>query len=277
MGDDLLFDHPMATAGRSHDWISDETTRLKEDDFRDLVGRIHVPACVGIHRRLGRAGDPPYTYMDLHAGPGRLRDNSGATFDGSPLIAVKALASSGISWESWHFERDPAVAAELRGNIDRATYPAATIRQMPFDYGVEFWLAEVRPSAYRYGLVYADPWSNTDGWPIPVGTFNAIAQHSPRVDLLAYIAANSHYKRSGLIRRGRRLADDIAAVNKRHVLIREEKGAEQFTFILFSDYPFGEWRRAGFHRLDSKAGADILTRLNFTRDELREIGEATLW
>lgn len=56
-------------------------------------------------------------YIDAFAGPGlnRLRGRN-LTIDGSPLIALDARARNGTKFDRLFFiERDPAVAAELRG------------------------------------------------------------------------------------------------------------------------------------------------------------------
>lgn len=256
---------------RSHSWIGRET-HLKERDFSGLVGGIHVPICAAINRSKGRRGDPPYLFMDLHGGPGWLCDDAGRRFEGSPLIAANALAASGLGHETWHFEKDRNVSADLTAALDPSVYTQSTVCHLRFEDGVRRWLAQNRSHAYRYGLVYSDP----IGDPLPVETFNLIAHHSPRVDLLAYVAATNQYKRFD---RGRRLADDIAGVRKRKVLIREPAGGEQYTFIVFTDWTdMPEWKRRGFYEVtDSGPGRSILDRLNLTRAELHERGNQPLW
>ena len=59
-------------------------------------------------------------YIDAFAGPGlnRLRGRS-LTIDGSPLIALDARAPNGTRFDHLFFiERDPTVAAELRGVLN---------------------------------------------------------------------------------------------------------------------------------------------------------------
>lgn len=266
-----MSDATSATRTRSHKWIGRETYR-KEEDFSGLVGGIHIPICSAIRRNKGCSGDPPYLFMDLHGGPGRLRDDAGRRFAGSPLIAVDALARSDLPHETWHFEKDPAVAAELEAALDGSVCPDSTVCAMEFEHGVRRWMSITRPHEYRYGLAYSDPIAE----PLPVETFNLIARHSPRVDLLAYVAANNQYKRFD---RGRRLADDIAAVNKRRILIRTPAGGEQYTFILFTNWTeMPEWTKRGFHELRvTGPGRAILDRLTFTRSELHAHGNVPLW
>jgi three-Cys-motif partner protein len=55
-------------------------------------------------------------YIDAFAGPGTNQLESGEIVDGSPLIAAKAVAKNGTRFTRLFFvERDPRVAAELRG------------------------------------------------------------------------------------------------------------------------------------------------------------------
>ncbi len=265
-----------AEVKRSHRWIGRETYR-KEEDFSGLVGGIHVQACRGIRNTKGRPSDPPYLFVDLNGGPGRLRDDTGRRFDGSPLIALNALARAGIPHETLHFEKDPAVAAELAAALDPSVYPGATVCEAPFREGMAAWFGTARPHEYRYGLVYSDPIED----PIPVDVFNQVAIHSPRVDLLAYVAANNQYKRANANGHGhgRRLADDVAAVRKKKVLIRVPAGGEQYTFILFSNWPdMPKWKNRGFHEVGATGpGREILDRLNLSKKEWHEQSNIPLW
>lgn len=261
---------------RSHEWIGAETYR-KEADFAGLVGGIHVPICRSIRDSKGRPGDPPYLYMDLHAGPGRLVDDCGRQFDGSPVIALTALQESGLPYETWHFEKNPAVAKELADLLHAARQANTRVCNVEFEVGVRWWLERTLPHKFRYGQVYSDP----IGDPIPVDALNLVAEHSPRVDFLAYVAANNQYKRANGSGHGhgRRLADDIAAVRKERVLIREPAGAEQYTFILFTNWTvFPEWKRRGFYELRSSGrGRDILDDLNLTKRERHQQLNVPLW
>jgi hypothetical protein len=244
-------------------------TWYKERDFRGLHGGIHLPICAGIRERYGRPGDPSYLFVDLHGGPGNLIYGN-AEFPGSPLIALDELMASGLPYQTLHFERDSGTAENLAAAV--AAHPggqAATVISESFETGARQWLGLAPRHRFRNGLVYSDPISD----PIPVDTFNAFAAHFERVDLLAYVIANDQYKRangSGA-GHGRRLADDIAAVHKKHVLIREPSTAHQFTFIFWTNWTeFPAWTRRGFHPLHSSAGRRILDRLNFTQRELGE-------
>jgi hypothetical protein len=257
-------------------WISAETER-KERHFRGIV-RMHANICKGIARRHGIAS--PYLYADLYAGPGSLRWKN-REFDGSPLIARDELTRTGLPYQAVHFEEDAAVAAQL----GEALWTPASLLDAPDpDNSPVFaercqdayprWLASGEGRRDRHGLVYSDP----IGDPIPVDLLNATAEKFPRVDLLAYVAANSQYKRKGGSERTRFLADDIAAVNKDIVLIRRPFTAFQWTFVLWTNWAqLPEWQKEGFYRLDSETGRQILDQLNLTAREHREKANTPLF
>jgi hypothetical protein len=242
-------------------------TWYKERDFRGLLGGIQIPICTGIHRRHGRPTDAPYVFVDLHGGPGNLSYDGGPEFPGSPLIAIELLLASDLPFETIHFEKDADTAVDLQGAIASTGSPHSTVRPERFESGMRRWLQETGPEQYRNGLIYSDP----IGEPIPVDTFNEVARCKPRVDLLAYISATNQYKRpngSGY-GHGRRPADDILAVRKKHVLIREAARAEQYTFILWTNWTdFPKWTARGFHDITSAPGRRILDTLNLTKTEL---------
>ncbi len=244
-------------------WISAET-RLKEEDFRGLL-KMHLPVCRGI---LSRHPDwPSYLYVDLHGGPGWLSYRGGPEFPGSPLIAVQEILDAGLQADTLHFEDDPAITRRLQSALYDSLMASTTVCAERFEEGVMRWLVEHGRQWNRLGLAYSDPIED----PIPVDTFNLLAQQLPRVDLLAYVAANNQYKRANANGHGhgRRLADDIAAVRKHVVLIREPSRAEQYTFILWSNWDrFPEWKRRGFHRLNSPRGQEILAVIDCTKREM---------
>lgn len=249
-------------------WISDET-ESKEADFRGIL-RMHVNICKGI---LSRYSGPPYLYADLYAGPGNLEYN-GSEFLGSPLIAQEELIRAGLPYEAIHFERDADVANKLR----EALYVPRSVLWWPdpecspvyseaCQEGFPRWLRKAGRQPKRYGITYVDPIRDE----IPVGVLNQAAHLMPKVDLLSYVSATQYKRRRGadLKRNGTSdkplLSDHVSAVRKKYALIRKPRDAWQFTFILWSNWAsFPEWTQAGFHRLDSDAGARILDQLDLT-------------
>lgn len=256
-------------------WISAET-EVKERDFRGILA-MHAAICKGIRQRHGIT--VPYLYADLYAGPGNL-SYCGRAFDGSPLIARDTLTRAGLPYEAIHFERDPEVAGRLgealwvpASLLDIPDPETSPVYAEPCQQGFPRWL-DSAPGSERHGIIYSDP----IGDPIPVDLFNQAADRFPRVDLLAYVAANSQYKRKGGSARTRWLADDIAAINKRVVLIRRPHTAFQWTFILWSNWTdLPEWEKRGFYRLDSPTGRQILDQVNLTAREHHEKANTPLF
>lgn len=255
-------------------WISDETWP-KELDFRGILG-MHAPVCKGIMRRNASWADPSYLYADLYAGPGNL-EFGGRKFLGSPLIAQEILTRVGLRHEAVHFEQDPEVASRLAQALWTPTslVDSPDADTAPIFVGAcqdEFprWLEASGIQRGRFGLVYADPIDDE----IPHKLLNMAARYLPRVDLLSYVAATQYKRRRGgdLKRNGHSdrplLSDHVNAVAKKHALIREPRRANQYTFILWSDWgELPEWRGRGFYRLDSPDGARILELLDLTAAE----------
>jgi hypothetical protein len=248
-------------------------TSVKERDFSGLVGGIHVNVCRSI---MSRYRQPPYLYVDLHGGPGELAYGADR-FDGSPLIAHRHLIEAGVDYEALHFEHNPEVAAELRATLSRRGCPRGQVVADTFERAFHEWLS-AQQSSKRLGVVYSDPIDD----PIPVRSFNMVAERFPRVDLLAYVAANQHYKRPNGVRKARglpfkQLYDDVVAVNKKVVLIREPHDAMQWTFIFWTNWTdMKDWKAKGFHRLDTQQGQRIMARLNWTEHELHEMANEPL-
>lgn len=255
-------------------WISDETAP-KEADFRGIL-RMHIPICKSI---ISRYRLPPYLYVDLYAGPGNLAFE-GDEFPGSPLIAQEEMTRAGLPYEAVHFERDPAVAAEL----EEALLVPRSVMWWPdpenthvfaeaCQEGFPRWLDRTGRQSDRHGLVYADPIRDE----IPVALLNKAAALMPRVDLLSYVSATQYKRRRGadLKLNGSStkplLSDHISAVNKKFAVIRRPRDAWQFTFILWSNWDsLPEWTRAGFYRLDSETGTHILDQLDLTGPQHRK-------
>lgn len=256
-------------------WISAETER-KERDFHGILW-THATMCKGI---MTRWNAPPYLYVDLYAGPGRL-EYDGLGFDGSPLIARDILSSIGRRYHAVHFEQDPEVAARLADAlwVPTSLLDVPNADNSPIIVGKcqdEFprWLDRNGYEPNRFGLVYADPINDE----IPFEMLNKAAKMLPRVDLLSYVSATQYKRRRGVDPGRPYLSEHIAAVEKKVALIREKGGPWQFTFVLWTnwtDYP--EWQKRGFYRLDSEHGQRIIEQLDLSARESHARANAPLW
>jgi hypothetical protein len=246
-------------------------TERKEHDFDGLMA-MHVRICEGIYSRYGTV---PYGFTDLHGGPGWL-DYEGRVFPGSPLIAIDRLSASGMPFQTWHFEKNFDTAARLGEAVAASGSSTSRVIPRPHEEGFPGLLQRTGYQRNRYGVVYSDPQKE----PIPVGMLNLACSHWPRTDLIAYVSATNQYKRANANGNGhgRRLEDDVRAVRKKHVLVREPARAEQYTFFIFTDWTkFPVWENAGFHRLDSDRGRQIMLTLNYKISEAHARSNTPLW
>ena len=263
-----MSDTPEALAeGFEAKWISAETWQ-KECHFRGIL-EMHIRIVKGISSRWPI---PPYLYADLHAGPGYLKDPRRGSYNGSPLIFLDQ-SSHLERFEALFFEKQPEVADQLRRSVWHA---AATLhrRLQPTVFAeccedaMARWLRRTGRNVRRYGLIYSDP----IGKRIPVELLQQAAVALPRTDILCYPSATA-YKREGKYR----LADDIDAIGKRYALIREPQGPWQWTFILLTNWAeFPAWEKAGFYRVDTGRGQEILSQLNLTSREFHAQRNAEL-
>lgn len=267
-------------------WIGEET-EPKEADFRGLMN-MHVSVCKGILTRQPRRGDRGrYLYADLYAGHGNLQYKE-RRFPGSPIIAREILVRHGVPYDAVHFDKDPDVAAQLRDALQKLVSPPDTPGSEGAVYaetcqaGFPRWLEWIGRQPSRLGLVYADPIHDE----IPVDLLNTAAEYLPKVDLLSYVSATQYKRRRKEDERRRNghtakplLSAHVEAVRKGYGLIRIPRGKWQHTFILWSNWrELPEWKRAGFHRLDSEYGQRILYDwCDLTREESFGRANTPLW
>jgi hypothetical protein len=63
----------------------------------------------------------------------------------------------------------------------------------------------------------------------------------------------------------------MADVGKQHWLVRKpSKNQHKWTFLLGSNYPFKDYKKIGFIRLETDEGAEIFESLNYTEQERRD-------
>jgi hypothetical protein len=73
------------------------------------------------------------------------------------------------------------------------------------------------------------------------------------------------------------LTDHVLAIGKKQVIVREPRGANQYTFIFLTNYlKFPAWEKAGFYHLESEEGSQIMSKLDMSAREMQERDEAAL-
>lgn len=238
-----------------------EYTREKQEVFGTIVA-THVRVVRGIKSKH-RRGYERYSYADLNAGPGF---NSDAGVAGSPIIVAACADAEGVPVDMWLFEADDAKRSALTERM--AGREGVSIYG---DHRAHWGMVTAwnRPDRIVDGLVYWDPF----GDPVPVNIINGlIASPRDKVDVLLHVNANGAYKRprgrGHADYQGRYLADDIGRINKQFWWVREPATDWQWTFLIGSNWSgFPQFRKLGFHRLDSPRGLAVLDRLNLSKRE----------
>jgi hypothetical protein len=249
-------------------------TRVKQEQLREILGYHMAGTWDGVlskYRRELWAHHPRYLAWDLYAGPGRYQDGS----IGSPLILLEEAGTRGVDIDAGFFERDPETARRLRGVLAEArTHWPLLAGQFHVIVGdhtemVPQTLARL-PERVRhpaFGLVYSD----SNGEALNVGLLQQISKPwvLQRLDFLGYISATAYKRRRGASLDGAGyLLDDLKALGKSCIWIREPRGQWQWTFVIASAWDkLPVPKRLGFHRSESPKGREILDYLNLSERE----------
>ena len=248
-----------------------DTTQEKLDQFRQIVGThlMVVDKIIAKYQREGWDHYPAYLYFDMNAGPGRY-----GGMIGSPLLQHRQAERLAVPNRSWMFEIRPESAVELSANLENESSVYGSPVVVVGDHEetapiIAGQIREIGPPAF--GLVYADPNATL----LPIAAIRSLV-HAPRrsrIDVLIYVSATTYKRVVGAGFRVGRLLDDLAAIGKRHVWLREPTGRHQWTFAILSDWDgHPEFRNIGFHRLGTPGGDALALRLNFTTSEARRDG-----
>ncbi len=240
-----------------------EYTEIKQQHFGGIASII-VGAVRGIARRKPLwDATRCFEYFDLYAGPGRYCVPNGNDIDGSPVIFSRIIAQSGLSFRSYLFEQAPDNARQLRD----CNLPHSTIIEGDNLLGIRPFLRVTKTP--RFGLIYADP-KGVLNWQLL--QWMSRMKRYEKTDVLINIQAARGVKlhRTRYPDKFRMMTDELADIQKKHWLIREPYGKQQWTFLFgtnWGDLP--KWKKAGFHDIGSDSGRNILYELNFTNAEKR--------
>jgi three-Cys-motif partner protein len=146
--------------------------------------RKYVEICRG-PRRMFLAGTGGATYIELFAGPGRLFNDRGNFFDGSPLVAHKEAARSGTPFTEMHLgdqREDFCSAVETRLQT-RGAKP----RVYPLDAEAAARSIVGNLNQYGYNFAFLDPFG-LEGLPFRI--IETLAAFR-RMDVLIHVSAQS--------------------------------------------------------------------------------------
>lgn len=217
---------------------------------------------------LVKKGRPPaFHYWDLYAGPGYS-----AGMPGSPLITARLAQEHKLSLNGWFFEYRAANAAALAQNL---AGHGARLHIIEGDNRekVPQVMAGFRAESglWRYGIVYVDSNGKRE---IPVEMIRTITDVPcfAAVDVMLYVGAT--YLKRGRAQSEiqhvdpRPLEEQLRAVGKRHIFVREQKGYDQWTFVILTNWnDFPRFAKLGMHHIDTPTGRALMDVLSWTKEE----------
>lgn len=243
-----------------------DNTPLKQQHLRDIL-RLHIAIVKAIQVKHSYA-DRRYRYWDLTAGPGHYE---GADFVGSPLVFLQEARAAGVPYLAHLFESRKETAEELAGCVSGDS----SVFLHPSPYQDELLQTVERGSRSQYGMIYADP---NGAIPDLQSIAALLSTNECRcVDVLLQIAANDAYKRPRCAWPDKEsLRAVMQTIGKDGWLIRAKQPGDkaQWTFLLGTWWRgMPQWKKQGFHWVDSPEGKAILDELDYTRAERRSLRE----
>lgn len=235
---------------------SSNTPKKQEQLERWL--RLHMQIAMSAMNRARAWKNPPdpyYYLFDINAGSG-IHDGG----DGSPIIALRTAAQVGIMVRMVFIEKDPDNYDDLRAAIGERP----NVRLHWGDHE-ELLPQYFVPGLPCFGLLYTDPTGSVP----PFGLLRSMSVYErfQRLDFMAYLSA-TNLKRVRRSMGGLCLIDHLQSINKKYWIIREPEDKHQWTFILGTNWKeFPDWKREGFHRIESRIGRAILDYLSYTSEE----------
>lgn len=199
----------------------------------------------------------PYWHFDLNCGCG-INEKIGCI--GSPLAFMRAVESVGLPHYfagfcdiNDGFLRSLMSLEPIRDNTQCFSFHgenSALVEAIPD------LIAKVERPERAVGMVLSDP----NGYAVPLDELAVLSQRCPGIDIA--IHWNTRIRR--LFRgHGWQFVDideAIAMLNKRHWLIREPRGAHQWTVLIGRNIKTGDHKTLGYFHLDSDKGQSIMQR-----------------
>mgnify|MGYP001609185368 CR=1 FL=1 len=236
-----------------------ETTRQKQDGFEKLI-KHHINICLSIFNKP-YIENKTYQYIDTFAGPGKCNDN----LDGSPLVFKRiALDCSVNIAPPYFFELDKSHAHNLQNEIgDFGVVQVGNSKEL---------VHKLTGSSNQYGLAYLDPYGGEDLYYDAIESAKVLAYKYPKLDIVLNVNATSIKRPRGAGHHDIFLIDMLDSISKQDWIISEPYGQHQWAFAIGTNWAdWAKWEKAGFFKLESEDGQEILTILNFTKNENPEV------
>jgi hypothetical protein len=253
-----------------------DVTEFKE---RGLEAAFSINLRIFKAKIVSRFGDRfPYWHFDLNCGCG-INEDIGCI--GSPLAFLRAADSAelpryiaGFCDINQKYLGELMARDALRDNPNCFTFNgnnASLVESIP-DI-----ITKIENPRRAIGMVLSDP----NGAEVPLDELAELSRQCPGIDIA--INWNSRVRK---LFRGHGWAfvdidDAVASLNKQHWLIREPRGAHQWTVLVGRNVKIGDHKTLGYYHLDSEMGRDIMRRCKgrIQRDDVQaemEFSNATL-
>jgi len=206
-----------------------------------------------------------YQWIDLNSGCG-INPNC----IGSPFVFLNAVRNRKMAWIAHFIDINNHLCKELYQNIfiNYLDIIGQCITHNGDNAVIGKQIIQDIPSCGKqvYGMIYSDENGEVN--------FDALAEISKlnnahKIDFLIHIGATALKRVNGVYKNRYKLTDGMKLIKKKHWLVREPYGKNQWTFLLGTNWDsFPEFKSRGFFNSNSKEGIEILTRLNYTQSEL---------
>jgi len=199
----------------------------------------------------------PYWHFDLNCGSG-INEKIGCI--GSPLAFLRAAESvectryfAGFCDINQDHLASLMAREQVRDNAQCFTFHG---RNASLVNSIPDLIRKVERPERAVGMVLSDP----NGFEVPLDELADLARQCPGIDIA--IHWNSRIRR---LYRGQGWAytdidEAIAMLGKKHWLIRDPRGAHQWTVLIGRNIKTGDHKTLGYFHLDSPKGEDIMRR-----------------
>lgn len=232
-----------------------DATEFKE---RGLEAAFAINLKIFKARIADRFGDRfPYWHFDINCGCG-INEKIGCI--GSPLAFLRAVESIGLRRYFAGFcdidERQLGVLMardQVRNNEQCFTFHG---RNDALIDAIPDIITKVEKPERAVGMVLSDP----NGFEVPLDNLAELSMRCPGIDIA--IHWNTRIRR---LYRGQGwefvdIDEAIDMLGKRYWLIREPRGAHQWTVLIGRNIKTGDHKTLGYFHLDSEKGQDIMRR-----------------
>jgi hypothetical protein len=264
-------------------------TREKWSRFEYLL-KIHARMCRAIMTKRSWA-DSTYSYFDFFAGPGlyEITDSAELTGEyGSPVRAFRVLreifvdqagaAANGEPLRVRAILHDPEQWCRLRSCLQSLEMHGTIVGGLTCDRAVADligrWHEMTGSSPWKaLGLAFFDP-NGQPPW-ASIREF-ASAKIFNRIDLLINVNSTvvKRLRRSPVHGESLTPTQQLVSLGKDDVYLWEPSPGDihQFALAYCTNGPFSEFRRLGFHFINSEKGRRIADRIDLTEQERKTLG-----